>query len=220
MPRAAPPLPQIEMSRAGHPGRHAGGDGDHEHKGTGPAEPKPAPRRRAPRTNPEAARYIGQVVRVRTDRTLVRVFLRGDLIKAHPRKQPGQRSTDPGDYPAGKSEYATRSVERLVERAAKRGVHVGRLTERLLDRPLPWTRMRQAHQLDRLCKKYGAERVDVLCARSLEFDVVDVTRIESMLRKATRVEVIAEQAGKLRALPPGRFARPTDAFRTRQEEGV
>jgi transposase len=163
-------------------------------------------------------RYIGSTVRVRADRSLVRVYLGGELIKTHPRKEPGGRSTDPNDYPAGKSAYAVRSVERFIERAQKHGSNVAAFTERLLDRPLPWTRMRQAHQLDRLCKKYGRERVDALCRRSLEFDVVDVPRLEHMLRQALQIEEQAEHEGKLRPLPVGRFARSPDAFRTREKE--
>jgi transposase len=167
-------------------------------------------------------RHIGRTVRVRVDRVLVRVYLGSELIKTHPRKQPGERSTDVNDYPEGKSEYAVRSVEHFVERARRRGPHVALLTERLLDRPLPWTRMRQAHQLDRLCKKYGAERVDALCKGALAYDVTDVGRIESMLKSATQLEEKSEREGKLRQLPLplGRFARSVDAFKTRTTGGT
>jgi len=133
-------------------------------------------------------RCIGRTVRVRVDRTLVRVYLGSELVKTHPRKQPGERSTDTNDYPEGKSEYASRSVERLVERARRSGPHIAMLTERLLDRALPWIRMRQAHQLDRLCKKYGSERVDALCKGALAYDVTDLMRIEGTLKSATQVE--------------------------------
>jgi hypothetical protein len=56
-------------------------------------------------------RFIGRRVRVRADRTIVRIYLSSELIKTHPRMPPGGRSTDPNDYPPGKSEYAVRSVE-------------------------------------------------------------------------------------------------------------
>jgi hypothetical protein len=94
-------------------------------------------------------------------------------------------------------------------------MHVGVYIERLLDRTLPWTKMRQAHQLLRLCQKYGADRVDALCKSALEFDVVDVPRIEGMLKSAHKVELRASEDGKLAMLPPGRFARSTEAFATR-----
>jgi hypothetical protein len=80
--------------------------------------------------------------------------------------------------------------------------------------------MRQAHQLDRMCKKYGRERVDTLCRRALEFDVIDVPRLERMLKTAAQFEDQAEQDGKLKSLPLGRFARGVDAFKTRDKEGA
>jgi transposase len=159
-------------------------------------------------------RYIGRTVRVRADRFLVRVFLNGELVKTHPRKGPGERSTDTNDYPPGRSEYALRRVEDFVAKGRQQGAFVGMYIERMLDRALPWTKMRQAHQLLRLCRKYGAERVDALCKSSLEFDVVDVPRIEGMLKTAHKVEQQASESGKLALLPAGRFARSIESFAT------
>jgi hypothetical protein len=160
-------------------------------------------------------RYIGRTVRVRADRCLVQIYLHGEMIKLHPRKGPGERSTDVNDYPPGRSEYALRKVEDFVRKGQEQGSHVGIYIERMLDRVLPWTKMRQAHQLLRLCRKYGAERVDALCKSALEFDVVDVPRIERMLKTAQKVEQKASEDGKLRVLAAGRFARTTEAFATR-----
>jgi transposase len=164
-------------------------------------------------------RFIGRRVRVRADRSLVQIFVGAELIKVHPRKPPGERSTDVNDYPPGKSEYALRNVDRFVQNAEKHGENVGIYTQRLLGGALPWTRMRQAHQLERLCKKYGAERVDALCRQSLDFDVIDVARIERMLKLAISAEHSAEDAGRLRALPRGRFTRDESAFQTRGTGG-
>lgn len=165
-------------------------------------------------------RFIGRRVRVRADQSLVQIFLGAEMIKTHPRKQPGERSTDANDYPPGKSDYALRSIDRFVLNAEKHGANVRIYTERLLDRALPWTRMRQAHQLERLCRKYGAERVDALCRQSLDFDVIDVPRIERMLQLAINAEHSAEDAGQLRTLPRGRFSREDSAFQTRGNGGV
>jgi hypothetical protein len=85
---------------------------------------------------------------------------------------------------------------------------------------MPWRYMRQAHQLERLCKKYGSERVDALCRRSLEFDVVDVPRIEGMLKQAFKAESSALDDGNLRPLPQGRFARSQESFQTVRKEGA
>jgi transposase len=164
--------------------------------------------------------YLGREVRVRSDSRIVRVYLGTELIKVHPRMGPGQRHTDTNDYPPGKADYALRNVDALVERACKKGQYVGAYAERLLDRQLPWTKMRQGYQLLRLCDKYGCQRVDATCRRALDFDVIDVPRIARMLKAAMRTEADAEQQGKLRKLPEQtRFARNNDAFRTHHPDG-
>jgi hypothetical protein len=160
-------------------------------------------------------RYIGQQLDVRVDRTSVRLYRGSELIKIHPRVAPGKRSTDARDYPVGKADYAFRSVDALRARARDRGQHVGTFVDRLLDGPLPWTKMRQAYGLVRLCDRYGNDRVDALCARALAFDVLDVARIDRMLKAATRVESDAVAEGRVVQLPLARFARDPAAFATR-----
>jgi hypothetical protein len=62
---------------------------------------------------------IGARVEVRADRALVRVFHRGQLIKVHPRQEPGRRSTHPDDLPSTKTVYAMRDLDRLRAMAAE-----------------------------------------------------------------------------------------------------
>jgi transposase len=158
--------------------------------------------------------YLGQQLDVRIDRSSVRLYRGSELVKLHPRVAPGKRSTDAGDYPVGKADYALRSADRLGVQARNRGTHIGQFTERLLAGPLPWTRMRAAYGLLRLCDRYGAERVDALCARALAFDVLDVRRIERMLKSAAKFESQAEARGEVVRLPLGRFARDAQSFAT------
>jgi hypothetical protein len=165
-------------------------------------------------------RYIGRTVRVRADRRIVRIYSGTELIKTHPRVPVGKRSTDPNDYPPGTAPYAMRKIDHLIERAKQRGPHIGSYAEKLLGGPLPWTTMRQGYELLRLCDRYGEARVDAVCRRSLEFDVIDVPRIARMLKLAIVGEQAAMDGGKLRALPnagPPRFARAQDRFRTRKD---
>lgn len=164
-------------------------------------------------------RYVGQHVRVRIDRTSVRIYFRHELVKQHGRVASGQRSTDPSDYPEGKSGYATRSLDRLLRRAHAQSEAIGQFAEELLAGPLPWTRMRQAHQLLRLCERYGVDRVNEVCRRSLEFEVFDVPRLERMLRRAQQLEKKEQHTGRVVAIPPGRFQRPKDDFRTLESKG-
>jgi transposase len=159
-------------------------------------------------------RFIGKTVEVRIDRASVRLYLGGEMLKVHARVVPGKRSTDPNDYPVGKADYALRSVDKLKERAREHGEHVGAFAERLLGGPLPWGRMRQGYGLLRLCDRYSAARVDALCARALAFDVVDVSRIERMLKAAQKTEDDASTSGKVVRLPEGRFARDVSSFAT------
>jgi len=56
--------------------------------------------------------------------------------------------------------------------------------------------------------------VNALCARELAFGVVDVPRIERMLKDARRAEDEAVATGRVIALP-ARFARDASAFATR-----
>lgn len=164
-------------------------------------------------------RFIGKRVRVRADRRTVRIYIRTELIKTHPRVAPGKRSTDPNDYPQERRGYAMRSVDALLLRAKERGEHVGLFAQRLLGGPLPWTTMRQGYELVRLCDRHGDARVDALCKRALDFDVIDVPRLGRMLKLAIAVEERASEGGKLRTLPntAPRFARSSDTFATRKD---
>ena len=128
---------------------------------------------------------IGQTVQVRAEGGLVKVFWRGALVKVHPRKRPGEWSTDPADLPPGRTAYAMRDLDRLVTDARALGPAVGVFAERLLEGPLPWTRMRRVYRLLGLARRYGATRTDAACARALEPDVIDVGLIERMLERAT-----------------------------------
>jgi transposase len=162
--------------------------------------------------------YLGRTLRVRVDRTVVRMYLGQQLVKTHARVAPGKRSTDSADYPVGAAPYARRSLEGLVARARELGQHVGIYAERLLEGPLPWTKMRQAYALLRLCDRYGVERVEAVCARAIAFDVFDVPRIERML-KAARSAEDAAPSGRVVPLPPSRFARDAASFATRRKGG-
>ncbi len=153
---------------------------------------------------------IGSHVEVRADRALVRIYQRGQLVKVHPRQQPGRRATDPDDLPSHTTVYAMRDLDRLQRMAAGHGAAIGVYATALLDIPLPWTKMRQVYALLGLVKKWGPERVEAACRRALEAEAVNVGLIGRMLERGT------EQAAIQPALPgtviPGRFARDPTHF--------
>ncbi len=78
---------------------------------------------------------IGQRVEVRADRSLVRVFSRGQLVKVHPRQQPGARVTDPEDLPSERTAYALRDLDHLRRLAAGHGAAIGAYAAALLEVP-------------------------------------------------------------------------------------
>lgn len=160
--------------------------------------------------------HIGERVKVRVDRLLVKIFWRGELIREHPRQPPGGRWTCPEDLPQERSAYALRDVNYLRRVAAGHGENVGIYADRLLDSPLPWTRMRQVYKLLGLVRKWGPERVDQACERCLELDVVDVNRVARIIERA--MERQRETSGvQLAPVVPLRFARHPDEFALKKE---
>ena len=86
----------------------------------------------------------------------MKLYCRGQLVKVHPRQQPGRRSTDPADLPAEKTTYAMRDLDSAGRAPpAGHGDAIGVYAERLLDTDLPWTKMRQVYRLLGLVRRYG-----------------------------------------------------------------
>ncbi len=158
-------------------------------------------------------KYLRQEVRVRVDSKTVRIYFKNAVIKEHHKVGPGQRVTDDNDYPVGKAPLARRSIDGIIAQAKERGAAMGEFAERLLAGPLPWIRLRQGYALLRLSEKYGVDRAEAMCARSLSFDVIDVPRIERMLKRAFQAEKVAEP-GRVVPLPVSRFARSRETFAT------
>jgi transposase len=131
------------------------------------------------------AQYLGRHLDARADSQLVKLYHHGVLVKTHPRMEPGRRSTDAADLPAEKTDYAMRDVESLARKASVFGPAVGEYAARLLEGELPWTRMRQVYRLISLARRYGPGPAGQACARALDLDVVNVSKIASMLEKAT-----------------------------------
>jgi transposase len=162
-------------------------------------------------------RYVGHYLKARRDSSTVKLYFRGELIKVHPRMAPGQRSTDPADYPTGKEIYATRDVDKLKCVAASHGEAIGLYATAILDTPLPWTKMRQVYRLLGLVKKWGASRVELACRRALEAEAVDVNLVSRMLERAR--EDAGQSAGPSRPVAvQGRFSRDASEFATTKEE--
>ena len=158
---------------------------------------------------------IGTHLDARADSELVRLYATGPggggtLVKSHPRQPPGGRSTDREDLPEHQAGYALRDLSRLIAACASHGQNIGIFAERLLDDPLPWTRMRSVYRLLGLVRRYGPDPVEAACSRSLDLDVVSVSKIASMLEKARerQAPTLPAAAGS----PGGRFARDPSEY--------
>jgi hypothetical protein len=115
--------------------------------------------------------------------------------------------------PEHKAGYALRDLTRLIATCAGHGPNIGIYAERLLDDPLPWSRMRAVYRLLGLVRRYGPDPVEAACDRALQLDVISVTKIASMLERATEhtAPVLPTAAGAATA----RFARQPNEFATR-----
>ena len=163
---------------------------------------------------PATACPPGTRLEVRGDRSLVKLYRRGELVKVHPRQGQGGRSTDPDDYPQERTAYALRAPDRLIRQAEVLGPSIGAFATQLLDGPLPWAKLRQGQKLLRLAEQYTAARLDAACARALGFDLVDVRRVEKILVRALDREGTPTPPADepVQLILPGRFARPGTAF--------
>jgi len=163
-------------------------------------------------------KYIGKEVSLRADSKLMRIYLDGVVIKTHPVMAEGKRSTDYEDYPKHKAAYAMRSCDYYINKAREIGTHCGNYMEELLSGDFPWSRLRQAQKLIRLTEKYGTERIEQACRRSMSFSLIDVYRLERMIKQAFDKEAAPQKGGEKGVVVPARFGRPAEYFKQKKEE--
>jgi len=160
------------------------------------------------------AAWVGKRLKARADQQTVRLYSGAQLLKTHPRGEPGSRTTDPNDF-ADKDRFATaqRDTDYFVRRAQEHGEAVGGYARALLAGPLPWTRMRHAHALLRLARRYGSERVALACRVALEEDLVDVVRLERIVAQGGPPAEEKDRRGLVTRFP--RYARPASTYALR-----
>jgi transposase len=159
-------------------------------------------------------RYVGKTVWARGNSKLLRIYCDGALIKIHESQPPGGRATDYNDYPQELSTYARRDPQRLIRQARKQGNDLGRFMETLLSGDFPWARLRQAQRLLRLGEKYGWGRLDLACRRALAFDLVNVRRLEAIIRQELdQLELPSGGQSERQVIPlRPRFQRSAESF--------
>jgi transposase len=163
-------------------------------------------------------RFIGKKVWVRRDTQLVRIYADSTLIKTHAVQAPGGRATDHEDYPEVLTAYTLRDPARIIRQAEARGAAVGTFAAALLAGPFPWAKLRQAQRLLRLGEKFGWDRVNAACQRALAFDLLNVRRLETIVRADVRADLELAPAPVggdpgVRVIPlRPRFARADSSF--------
>ncbi len=162
-------------------------------------------------------KYVGKKLEIRADSKLMRIYHQGAVIKTHPVMSEGKRSTDYEDYPKHKAPYAMRNCDYYIAKAKTVGTTCGSFMEQLLSGDFPWSKLRQAQKLIRLSEKYGAARIEQACSRALSFSLVDVFRLERIIKQALSRE--AEKGGEKKGIVvPARFGRPAEYFTKKKEE--
>ncbi len=153
----------------------------------------------------------GSLVDVTATRVLVKIFDRGQLIKVHPRQQPGARITDPADLPSEKTDYAMRDIDSQRRKAFRYGDNIGALVDLVLDGPLPWTKMRHVYRLFRTIERYGPDVVDAACQRAVDAECGDVNIVVRMVERALEAAAIEAEPVPDNVIT-GRFARNPEHF--------
>ncbi len=109
-----------------------------------------------------------------------------------------------------------RDFDRMITQGRARGPHVGTFMERLLEGDFPWAKLRQARAVLRLCSKYGSQRVDAACRRALDFEVINVKKVERIIKLAPQSDPpplkVDDDRGDEVVQLPLRFQRPVGSF--------
>ena len=103
-----------------------------------------------------------------------------------------------------------RNVEALRRQAAAASDVIGRYAAALLDRPLPWTRMRRVYALLGLVRRDGAARVTEVCTLALDADMLDLHRVKRMLEQGVTTPPVTPPA---RVIPLPRYLRPATQYK-------
>jgi hypothetical protein len=150
-------------------------------------------------------RFLRKRLTARADSQLVRFYDGTALVKTHPRKPPGGRSSDPSDFPPEQDACARRDMEFFLKQAVEHGTAIGHYAEALLAGPQPWSRVRRVYALLALVKRYGAARVEPCCVTALAADLSDMRRFQRIVELAVKPPVAPIAAPK--PPPPARYLR-------------
>jgi transposase len=134
-------------------------------------------------------RLVGQQLWVRGGTQEVQIYTSDyQLVATHQRAQrPGQRRTHHDHLPPQKVPGLLLSRDRCRQRASEIGPATGQVVDLLLDHR-PEDRLRTAGRLLRLSERFGPQRLEAACMRSLRFDDAAYMTIKRILEQGLDVE--------------------------------
>jgi len=126
-------------------------------------------------------RLIGQRVLVMGNSTTVRVYLNGEEITMHLRAtQDWQYVWKAEHAPPQMEQYLAMSTQGLLTWASRLGPSVQTLTQRIFsDKAVDG--LRPARALMRLGQRYGKDRLEAACRRSLRYGLGDYQSVKNIL---------------------------------------
>jgi transposase len=129
-------------------------------------------------------RHVGARVEARATATTVEILRNGERIAAHVRSyERGKHTTLAEHLPVAHRKHLEWTPERIGAWAAEVGSSTAALTTAILnERPHPEQGYRSCLGILRLCKRYGAERLERACARALVGGARSYRHVESILR--------------------------------------
>jgi hypothetical protein len=109
-----------------------------------------------------------------------------------------------------------RDANYIIDKAKKRGENIGLFAERLLSGDFPWKNLRQSQKMMRMCDKYGEKILDAACDRALRFDLINVRRLETIVKNALESKqesILKDRGGDRKIIQlPLRFLRDNRSF--------
>ena len=137
---------------------------------------------------------VGQILDVRTSANVVEVFAKNRRVASHQRSYlRGIAVTEPAHMPSSHRRHAQWTPSRIVHWAQKTGPSTAAFIEALLaSRPHPEQGFRSALGVLRLEKRYGAERLELACARSLAIHSFSYRSVSSILQHGLEQRALVE----------------------------
>ena len=127
---------------------------------------------------------VGSILDVRTSANIVEIFFKNRRVASHKRSYAkGVAVTEPAHMPSSHRRHAAWTPSRIVRWAEKTGPSTAAFIAALMaSRPHPEQGFRSALGVLRLEKRYGPERLELACARSLAIHSLSYKSVFSILQ--------------------------------------